>query len=151
MKKAYLIPILIILSLATLFVFWQQPERRVEVQVDTSASHDSWQNIPLPTEVTDQLETGQTVNDYLTREVVKGLERHLVSESDKALFERYKQDGYVLAGQSIQVYSAKSDAYTQFVVLMQKDGDYIALIGNYYARTKNVILVTSNGIQIEIR
>lgn len=152
MKKAYyLIPILIILSFVTLFVFWKQPERKVEVQVDTSASQDNWQNIPLPKEVTDQLETGQIVNDYLTREAVEDLEGHLVSDSDKALFEKYKQDGYVLLGQSIQVYSAKSDAYTQFSVLMQKDGDYIALIGNYYAQTKNVILVTSNGIQIEIR
>lgn len=119
--------------------------------MDTSASQDNWQNIPLPKEVTDQLETGQIVNDYLTREAVEDLEGHLVSDSDKALFEKYKQDGYVLLGQSIQVYSAKSDAYTQFSVLMQKDGDYIALIGNYYAQTKNVILVTSNGIQIEIR
>lgn len=119
--------------------------------MDTSASQDNWQSIPLPKKITDQLETGQPVSDYLTREAVKDLEEYLVSDSDKALFVSLKQDGYVLVGQSIQVYSAKSDAYTQFSVLMQKDGDYIALIGNYYAQTKNVILVTSNGIQIEIR
>ena len=140
MKKAYyLIPILIILSL----VFWKQPERRAEVQVDTSASHDSWQNIPLPTEVTDQLETDQTVNDYQTREAVKDLEGHLVSESDKALFERYKQDGYVLVGQSIQVYAAKSDAYTQFVVLMRKEVKYVAIVGNYYNQPNEILLVAN--------
>ena len=148
MKKAYLIPILIILSL---FYFSHQPARKVTSQVDTSASQVNWQNIPLPKEVTDQLETGQVVSDYQTREAVKDLEGHLVSDSDKALFVSLKQEGYILVGQSIQVYSAKSDEYTQFAFLMQKDGDYIALIGNYYAQTKNVILVTSNGIQIEIR
>ena len=149
MKNAYyLIPIFILVVLTFLS---HQPDRKVTSQEVTSASHDNWQNIPLPKEVTDQLETGQIVNDYLTREAVEDLEGHLVSESDKVLFERYKQDGFALVSPSIQVYSAKSDEYTQFSFLMQKDGDYIVLIGNYYVRTKTALFVTSNGTQIEIR
>lgn len=147
-KVYYLIPILILVVLTFLS---HQPDRKVTSQEVTSASHDNWQNIPLPKEVTDQLETGQIVNDYLTREAVEDLEGHLVSESDKVLFERYKQDGFALVSPSIRVYSAKSSEYTQFSFLMQKESQYIAFIGNYYARTKNVIFVTSNGIQIEIR
>lgn len=141
MKKAYyLIPILIILSL---FYFSHQPARKVTSQVDTSASQNNWQSIPLPKEVTDQLETGQPVSDYQTREAVKDLEGHLVSDSDKALFERYKQDGYVLSGQSIQVYSAKSDTYTQFIVLMQKKEKYVAILGNFYNQPREILLVAT--------
>ena len=107
----YFIPILIILAIATLFVFWKQPESR-EVQADSSASQEYWQNFPLIEKMRTQLETGEEVNDTATKKAVEDLVEHselyLVSDGDATLFEEYKTKGFSLITKSIQVYSAKS-------------------------------------------
>ena len=95
----YLIPILIILAIATLFVFWKQPESRDRgVQADYSASQEYWQNFSLIEKMRTQLETGEEVNDTVTKKAVEDLEEHselyLVSDGDATLFEEYKAKGF---------------------------------------------------------
>ena len=144
----YFIPILIILAIATLFVFWKQ-ESRVEVQADYSASQEYWQNFPLIEKMRTQLETGEEVNDTVTKKAVEDLEEHselyLVSDGDATLFEEYKAKGFSLITKSIQVYSAKSAEYTQFSFLMQKEDEYVAIVGNYYQSGKILLVAIQEG------
>ena len=144
----YFIPILIILAIATLFVFWKQ-ESRVEVQADSSASQEYWQNFPLIEKMRTQLETGEEVNDTATKKAVEDLEEHselyLVSDGDATLFEEYKAKGFSLITKSIQVYSAKTSQYTQFTFLMQKEDEYVAIVGNYYQSGKILLVAIREG------
>ena len=150
MKKVYIIPILIILAIATLFVFWKQPESR-KVQADSSASQEYWQNFPLIEKMQNQLETGEEVNDTATKKAVEDLEEHselyLVSDGDATLFEEYKAEGFVLVAKSIQVYSAKTAEYTQFTFLMQRgdEDEYVAIVGNYYQSGKMLLVASREG------
>ena len=144
----YFIPILIILAIATLFVFWKQ-ESRVEVQADYSASQEYWQNFSLIEKMRTQLETGEEVNDTATKKAVEDLEEHselyLVSDGDATLFEEYKAKGFSLITKSIQVYSAKTSQYTQFTFLMQKEDEYVAIVGNYYQSGKILLVAIREG------
>lgn len=147
----YIIPLfLIILAIATLFVFWKQPESRDrEVQADSSASQEYWQNFPLIEKMQNQLETGEEVNDTATKKAVEDLEEHselyLVSDEDATLFEEYKAKGFSLITKSIQVYSAKTAEYTQFTFVMQRGDEYVAIVGNYYQSGKMLLVASREG------
>lgn len=151
MKKVYIIPLfLIILAIATLFVFWKQPESRDRgVQADYSASQEYWQNFSLIEKMRTQLETGEEVNDTVTKKAVEDLEEHselyLVSDGDATLFEEYKAKGFSLITKSIQIYSAKTSQYTQFTCLMQREDEYVAIVGNYYQSGKILLVAIREG------
>lgn len=154
--EKYVNLLLIVIAVLCVYMFCLMAGAGSNINTTVRAENEQvMTEYPMTSAVKSSLEQPeQEVSDVLTEKAVTEMYQNnndcFEQRSDFEKVERFKKSNYKLLTNSIKVYKANSSEYTQFTFVLKKNDDYVVVSGNYYNKTKKIILIISQDVYFKV-